>query len=413
MTWTADTVPHRVSGTRGASTLPPVVLHSPHALTTAFRQRIGRNPDGLWAAPGRVNLIGEHTDYNDGYVLPAAIGRRAVVAAGLRPDDVFSCGSRQMEGGTEARLGDIGPDRAAGWSAYPQGAAWALMRRGVSLAGVDLLVDSDVPSGAGLSSSAALVCAVAVALAELHGADLDPVELALVGQEAERGMTGAPVGVMDHMAAMLGQAGHAVFVDTRTLDHEAIRLDLEGAGLELAVIDTGVAHRVADGAYGERRAACEEAARVLGVTALRDASVDDIRAAPDQLGPTLLRRARHVVTENARVLEAVRLLREGRPGEMGPLLVASHASLRDDFEVSVPELDVAVSASCEGGALGARLTGAGFGGSALALVPSAAYDDMRERVLREFVAAGFGEPSVFTVQTGDGARRLTTPEGTP
>ncbi len=413
MTCTAHTVPDRVSGTRVASTLPAVVLHNLHALTTAFRQRTGRNPDGLWAAPGRVNVIGEHTDYNDGYVLPAAIGRRAVVAAGLRPDDVFSCWSRQMEDGIEARLGDIEPDRAAGWSAYPQGAAWALMRRGVSLAGVDLLVDSDVPSGAGLSSSAALVCAVAVALAELHGADLDSVELALVGQEAEREMTGAPVGVMDHMAAMLGRAGHAVFVDTRTLDHEAIRLDLGGAALQLAVIDTGVAHRVADGAYGERRAACEEAARLLDVAALRDASLEEIEAAADRLGTTLRRRARHVVTENARVLEAVKLLRNGRLGELGPVLAASHASLRDDFEVSVPELDVAVSASCEGGALGARLTGAGFGGSALALVPSAAYDGMRERVLREFAGAGFADPSVFTVETGDGAGRVVVPESTP
>jgi galactokinase len=214
------------------------------------------------------------------------------------------------------------------------------------------------------------------------------------------------VGVMDHMAAMLGRAGHALFVDTRTLDHEAIRLDLDGKGLRLAVIDTGIAHRVAEGAYGERRAACEDAARVLGVGALRDASVDDINAAADRLGPSLLRRGRHVVTENARVLDAVRLLREGRPGEMGPLLAASHASLRDDFEVSIPELDVAVSASCEGGALGARLTGAGFGGSALALVPSAAYDGMREQVLREFAAAGFAEPSVFTVETDDGAGRV-------
>jgi galactokinase len=384
-----------------------------HAVTTAFRQRTGRDPDGIWAAPGRVNLIGEHTDYNDGYVLPAAIGRRAVVAAGLRPDDILSCWSRQMEDRTEARLGDLGPERASGWSAYPQGAAWALMRRGVSLGGVDVVVDSDVPSGAGLSSSAALICAVAVALAELHGADLDGVELALVGQEAERGMTGAPVGVMDHMAAMLGRTGHALFVDTRTLDHEAIRVDLDREGLRLAVIDTGVAHRVADGAYGERRAACEDAARVLGVAALRDASVDGIDAAADRLGPTLLRRARHVVTENARVLEAVRLLREGKPAEMGPLLAASHASLRDDFEVSVPELDVAVSASCQGGALGARLTGAGFGGSALALVPRAAYDGMREQVLREFAAAGFAEPSVFTVETGDGAGPVAPPEDAP
>ncbi|HEV3400719.1 MAG TPA: galactokinase [Acidimicrobiales bacterium] len=378
----------------------------PRSVVAAFEQRTGRRPDGLWMAPGRVNLIGEHTDYNDGYVLPAAIRQRAVVAAGRRPDDRFRCWSLQMDDGAEVPLADIGPGRASGWSAYPQGAAWALMRRRVSLAGADVVVDSDVRPGAGLSSSAALLCAVAVALADLHDAGLDRVELALAAQEAEQTIVRAPVGVMDHMAAMLGRAGHALFVDTRTLDHEAIPLGLDREGLRLAVIDTGVAHRVAGGAYGERRAACEDAARVLGVAALRDASVDDIDSAADRLGPILLRRGLHVVTENARVLEAVRVLREGRPGEMGPLLAASHASLRDDFEVSVPELDVAVSASCEGGALGARLTGAGFGGSALALVPSSAYDGMREHVLRAFATAGFAEPSVFTVETGDGAGRV-------
>jgi galactokinase len=379
----------------------------------AFEQRTGRKPDGVWAAPGRVNLVGEHTDYNEGYVLPAAIRRRAVVAAGRRPDDVLRCWSLQEDDGAEVRLDDIGPGRTSGWSVYPHGATWALLRRGVPLTGTDVVVDSDVPSGAGLSSSAALICAVAVALAELHEARLDRVELALAGQEAERTMAGAPVGVMDHMAAMLGRAGHALFVDTRSLDHEAIPLDLDGDGLRLAVIDTGVTHRVAGGEYAERRAACEESARVLGIRALRDASAEQVEAAADRLGPTLLRRARHVVTENARVLEAVSLLRAGELAPLGPLLAASHASLRDDFEVSVPELDAAVEASCAGGALGARLTGAGFGGSALALVPSAAYDGMREQVLREFADAGFAEPSVFTVETGDGAGRVAAWEGTP
>jgi galactokinase len=375
-------------------------------VAAVFEERAGRRPDGLWAAPGRVNLIGEHTDYNDGFVLPVAIDRRAVVAAARRPDDRFRCWSLQVEGGADVRVDDIGPGRASGWSAYPQGAAWVLRRRGVPVGGVDVLVDSDVPPGAGLSSSAALICGVAVALVELFDARLGPVELALAGQEAEREMTGAPVGVMDHMAAMLGRAGHALFVDTRSLDHEAIALDFEVRGLQLVIIDTGVAHRVAEGAYAERRAACKEAAHLLGVAALRDATIEALEAAARRLGPALSRRARHVVTENARVLEAVSLLRQGTVAALGPLLNASHRSLRDDYEVSVPELDVAVSAACAAGALGARLTGAGFGGSVLALVPSDRYEGVRATVLRDFAAAGFSEPSVFSVETGGGAGRI-------
>jgi galactokinase len=311
-----------------------------------------------------------------------------------------------MDETAEARLGEIGPHSASGWSAYPQGAAWALMRRGVAVRGADLVVDSDVPAGAGLSSSAALIGAVAMALAELHDAGLVPMELALVGQEAECRMTGTPVGVMDHMVSMLGQGGHALFLDTRSMHHDLVPVDLAGNGLQLVVIDTGVAHRLADGAYAERRQTCEEAARLLGLAALRDASVEGLEAARDRLGDVLLRRARHVVTENARVLEAVSLLHDGKPGALGPLLTQSHASLRDDFEVSVPELDVAVSASTDAGALGARLTGAGFGGSALAFVPADRYEDVRAAVVSGFADWGFAEPSIFIVEISDGAGRV-------
>ena len=375
------------------------------AVGAAFEERTGRAPEGVWAAPGRVNLIGEHTDYNEGFVLPVAIDKKALVAAARRPDETFRCWSAQMDGAAEARLGDIGPESASGWAAYPQGAAWALLRRGVPLGGVDAMIDSDVAPGAGLSSSAALIGAVALALAQLHDARLTPVELALAGQEAEWRMTGAPVGAMDHMVAMLGRAGHALFLDTRSLYHELLPIGLDQSGLRLVVIDTGVTHRLADGAYAERRAACEQAARVLGLAALRDTSVEDLEAACDRLGEVLFRRARHVVTENARVLRAVALVRDVNPGALGPLLSRSHASLRDDFEVSVPELDVAVSASEAAGALGARLTGAGFGGSALALVPTERYHDVAAGVLGAFAAAGFAQPSVFTVESGDGAER--------
>ena len=396
-----------VGAVRSQAAGPQPVERRLEAVTAAFEQRVGRAADGVWAAPGRVNLIGEHTDYNDGFVLPVAIDKLALAAATRRPDDVLRCWSLQVDEPAEARLGDIGPERASGWSAYPQGAAWALLRKGVRLGGVDVVVDSDVPPGAGLSSSAALIGAVALALAELHDARLSRVELALAGQEAEWRMTGAPVGVMDHMAAMLARAGHALFLDTRALHHELVPLDLGATGLALMVIDTRVAHRLADGAYAERRAACEEAARRLGLAALRDASVAQLEAAHARLGDVLFRRARHVVTENARVLEVLALLRQGQAGSIGPVLSRSHASLRDDFEVSLRELDEAVSAAEATGALGARLTGAGFGGSALALVPRDRCQDVRAGVLRSFAAAGYAEPAVFTVESGDGAGRAS------
>lgn len=375
------------------------------AVRAAFEEATGRAPDGVWSAPGRVNLVGEHTDYNDGFVLPVAIDRRTVVAAARRSDDVLRCWSAQMEGTAECRLGQIGPGRASGWSAYPQGAAWALTQRGVVLGGVDLMVDSKVPPGAGLASSAALIGAVALALGELHGAHLTRLELARAGQEAEWRMAGAPVGVMDHMVAVLGRTGHALFLDTRSMDHEAVPLGLAEDGLALVVIDTGASHRLADGAYASRRRSCQLAARLLGVPALRDVSVEGLEAARYQLDETLFRRVRHVVTENARVLEAVALLEDGRADSLGPLLGRSHSSLSDDFEVSAPELDLAVAAAEAAGALGARLTGAGFGGSALALVPFDRYRTVRAEVMRAFARSGFAEPFVFTVETGGGAER--------
>jgi len=210
------------------------------------------------------------------------------------------------------------------------------------------------------------------------------------------------------MVCMLGRAGHALFLDTCSLHHELVPVDLAGAGLQLVVIDTGVAHRLADGAYAERRAQCEQAARLLDVTALRDASMEDLEAARSRLDDVAFRRARHVVTENARVLEAAALLGDGKLGLLGPLLADSHASLRHDFEVSTPELDVAVSAARDGGAAGARLTGAGFGGSVLALVPFDRHDDVLAGVVSGFADRGFAEPSVFTVQSSNGAERVST-----
>jgi galactokinase len=375
-------------------------------VAAAFRERAGRDPDGVWAAPGRVNLIGEHTDYNDGFVLPAAIDRLVLAAAGRRDDGRLRLWSLQSEPPADLELAEVGPGKVDGWAAYPAGVAWALGQAGVEVGGADLLVDGDVPAGAGLSSSAALECATAIALADLEGAGLDRVALAGLARRAENEVVGVPSGAMDQMVSMLGRAGHALFLDTRSLETEQVPLPLEAAGLRLVVIDTRAGHRLVDGAYADRRAACEAAAATLGVPALRDATQERVEAAADALGEEGLRRARHVVSENARVLEAVRLLRAGELERLGPLLVASHASLRDDYEVSSPELDTAVEAAVDAGAVGARMTGAGFGGSALALARADLVGRIDERVRAAFAAAGFGPPAVAAVVPSDGARRL-------
>jgi galactokinase len=375
-------------------------------VVAAFRERTGHDPDGVWAAPGRVNLIGEHTDYNDGFVLPAAIDRQVVAAAGRREGGRLRVWSLQTGPPADLELEGIGPGRVEGWAAYPAGVAWALGQAGTKVGGVDLVVDGDVPAGAGLSSSAALECAAATALADLFGAGLDRVFLAGVARRAENEVVGVPSGVMDQMVSMLGRAGHALFLDTRSLDTEQVPLPLEAAGLCLLVLDTRAGHRLVDGAYADRRAACEAAAAVLGVPALRDATLERVEAAAGELGDPGFRRARHVVTENARVLEAVGLLRAGELDRLGPLLAASHASLRDDYEVSSPELDTAVAAAVAAGAVGARMTGAGFGGSAIALVATDLAGRVGDRVRDAFATAGFGPPAVEAVTASDGARRL-------
>jgi galactokinase len=382
----------------GADRVGPVVA--------AFRERTGRDPEGVWAAPGRVNLIGEHTDYNDGFVLPAAIDRLVLVAAGRRAGGRLRLWSLQAEPPADLELAGIGPGKVGGWAAYPAGVAWALGQAGVELGGADLVVDGDVPAGSGLSSSAALECATATALADLGGAGLDRAALAGLARRAENEVVGVPSGVMDQMVSMLGRAGHALFLDTRSLGTEQVPLPLEAAGLCLVVIDTRAGHRLVDGAYADRRAACQAAAAVLGVPALRDATPALLEQHATALGDPGLRRARHVVTENARVLAAVELLRAGDLDRLGPLLAASHASLRDDYEVSSPELDTAVEAAVAAGAVGARMTGAGFGGSAIALVETALAGRVADRARDAFAAAGFGPPQVTTVVPSDGARRL-------
>src|SRR5581483_11736740 len=391
------------------------------AAAAAFTELAGRPPEGVWRAPGRVNLIGEHTDYNDGFVLPVAIDRSVVVAAGRRDDDGLRCWStREGPGAAGAsppvhRPGDIGPGRSTGWRAYVEGVAWALRRRGARVPGLDVVVHGDLPVGAGLSSSAALEAAAALAFTDLAdgtdragGHGVDRATLARIGQQAENDVVGMPCGIMDQMAVLLGRAGHALFLDTRTLTSELVPFDPAALGLTLLVIDTKVKHALVGSPYAERRQACERAAAALGLRALRDATLADLEAAAGdgRLDEVTFRRARHVVTENQRVLDVVAALRAGDLGPLGPALAGSHRSLRDDYEVSCPELDAAVEAATSAGAVAARMTGGGFGGSALALVPVHRAHTVGRAVSDAFAVAGFGPPSVFAVAVSDGAARI-------
>lgn len=376
----------------------------------AFESTFGRAADGVWSAPGRVNLIGEHTDYNEGFVLPFAIDRRTWAALGLRPDARARVTSTFSPLPVEIELANVSPETLNGWSAYPLGIAWSLGENGVDLnaqRGFDVHIESNVPVGAGLSSSAAIECAVAVALEESWQLGIDRLTLARVGQLAENRAVGAPTGIMDQSASLLGRRDSAVFLDCRSLHAEVVDLGFVAAGLEIVVIDTKVshAHAQATGGYAARRASCEAGAVALGVDSLRDVCVGDLDRARVVMDDETFRRVRHIVTENARVLATVRVLRESGPLAIGALLDESHASMRDDFEISVPELDLAVVAAREAGAIGARMTGGGFGGAAIALTPSGLIPALVAHVTAAFAAEGYAIPAIFTVIPSDGAKR--------
>ena len=379
-----------------------------------FSTLTGSAPVGLWSAPGRVNLIGEHTDYNDGFVFPFATPHRTHVALGRRADGRIRVVSTFDETPVEVDLADLDAlfparrDEVVEWARYPLGVAWALLQAtgtdAASVTGVDLAFASDVPVGAGLSSSAAIEGATGSALNDVWELGLDRIALAQAGRRAENEAVGAPTGIMDQMASMLGETDAGTFLDCRSLDAQVVELGFDAAGLELMVIDTRVAHAHSTGGYGERRAACERGAEAMNVPALRDVRVDQLPRVEELVDENTYRRVRHVVTENQRVLDTVRTLREQGPRAIGDLLYASHASMRDDFEISVPELDLAVETARENGAVGARMTGGGFGGSAIALIDRDAVPAVREAMLAAFAAAGHIEPHVFTVRPSEGAR---------
>jgi galactokinase len=373
-------------------------------VAAAFADRHGHVPAGVWAAPGRVNLIGEHTDYNDGFVMPFALAQRVTVAAAPRNDATWTVTSLSQQASESFGLPDLMPGRT-GWSAYVAGVVWALDHAGHQIAGADLVLTSDVPVGAGLSSSAALECAVLTALVDLNGIDIPLLDRARLAQRAENEFVGAPTGLLDQAASTLSTADHALFFDCRSLDAEQVPLDLGAAGLELLVLDTRTPHALVDSEYATRRASCEEAARRLGVPALRD--VMNLEAALDQLvDDEMRRRVAHVVTENARVLAAAEVLRGGRVADLGPLLDASHVSMRDDFEITVPTIDLAVESARAAGALGARMTGGGFGGCIIALLPTGQSAAAAERIAVDFDRAGFGAPAGFVGVPSPGAGRV-------
>ena len=371
-----------------------------------FAECYGAEPEGVWHAPGRVNLIGEHTDYNEGFVLPFALGQGVRAAVSRHDDGWLELRSRQVPASpATVPLSKLAPGSVTGWAAYPAGAAWAIREAGYPVGGASIAIDADLERGAALSSSAALECATALALTELPGLSVPRPELAALARRGENEFVGVPTGIMDQTASLLGQAGQALLLDCRSGQASDIPLDLEAAGLLLLIIDTRVQHALADGRYAARRRACEDAARLLGVPSLRD--VTDHPEAVEQItDPLLRRRARHVVTENARVLETVALLRLGEVDHCGPLLTASHASLRDDFEVSWPQADVAVAAAIAGGALGARMTGGGFGGSVIALAEDGRSASVRVGTSDAFAGHGWPPPRFLDAWPSDGASRL-------
>ena len=383
------------------------------ALREGFTKTFGHHPEGIWRAPGRVNLIGEHTDYNMGYVLPFAIDKNALVAirrkSQLEPesttlDFASTYGGADSNPVTSITIDELVPKAVPGWAAYPAAVVWALNELdGVQLSGFELLVDSDVPVGSGLSSSHALEVGTIVALNDLYDLGLTHTRMAQLTQRAENEFVGAPTGIMDQSASLMSQAQHALFLDCRSMEAATVPLPLAEHDAVVLVIDTRVEHSHVDGGYAARRRSCEQACEVLGVDALRDvASVDALEAIDD---PVIKRRAKHIVTENQRVLQTVKVLGEGDLDAVGELLYQSHVSMRDDYEISSEELDAAVEAALAAGAIGARMTGGGFGGSAIALIHREQVEPVSQAVLEAFEQAGYVQPNIFTVVADEGAGR--------
>ena len=370
------------------------------SLARNFEELFGRKPEVISEAPGRVNLIGEHIDYSEGFVLPFAIADRTYAAIAARTDGLVRIASHQRkEKIFTIDIHDVKPGSKGDWEKYVLGVLWSLGITG----GVDILVDGSVPAGAGLSSSAALECSVAVGLNELFSLNTSLEDLARATQRAENDYVGVPCGIMDQSVSLMGKSGAALLLDCRDLSTDSIPFNVADAGLELLIIDTQAHHALVDGGYAERRAACESVAAKLNIPSMRHLTLEVLQASREKITKTEFIRARHAVTEIARVLDAVKALRASDFATLGNLINQSHASLRDDYAVSCPELDVAVAASLAAGAMGARMVGGGFGGSAIALIKAEDVADTRDAVTKAFETHGFKRPRFFTSLPSAGA----------
>ena len=371
-------------------------------LRSDFTSLFGQTPEILTEAPGRVNLIGEHVDYCDGFVMPFAINDRTYAAISKRADRNIRIASKQRPGEIfETSLDQLAPNGEGDWERYILGVIWAF--GGQVTSGLDILVDGGVALGAGLSSSAALECSIATALNHLFQINLSLPELARLAQRAENAYVGVPCGIMDQSVSLMAQAGSALLLDCRDLTTEQIPLDLASAGLELMIIDTRAHHALVDGGYAERRASCESAAKKLGIKALRDCSVSELESSRSKLTELEYMRAEHVVNDIERVHETVRFLKDNDFVSVGKILTESHLSLRDRFEISCAELDLAVETALANNSLGGRMIGGGFGGSAIALFKVADIESAKLAIAAAFKSAGFVEPRFFTSLPSSGA----------
>ena len=371
-------------------------------LRSDFTALFGQSPEIVTEAPGRVNLIGEHVDYCDGFVMPFAINDRTYAAISKRTDRLIKIASKQRPGEIfEISLDQLAPEGEGDWERYILGVIWAFGDRVDT--GLEILVDGGVALGAGLSSSAALECSIATGLNKLFNSNLSLPELARLAQRAENGYVGVPCGIMDQSVSLMAQAGNALLLDCRDLSTEQIPLDLASAGLELLIIDTRAHHALVDGGYAERRASCESAAKKLGIKALRDCSVSELESARSKLTELEYMRAEHVVNDIARVHATVELLKRNDFVSVGKILTESHISLRDRFEISCPELDLAVDTALAHKSLGGRMIGGGFGGSAIALFNVADIEPAKLAIAGAFKEAGYVEPRFFTSLPSSGA----------
>lgn len=376
-------------------------------LVSKFMELYGVLPHVIVKAPGRVNLIGEHTDYNDGFVLPIAINRETLIAASPSSDSTVCLYSANLDRTSVFSLGKVIHDRSNKWSNYPRGVAWMLRKRRIPIAGVNMTIDGDVPMGAGLSSSASLEVAAAFAWQTICGFEMSGPDMALLCQKAENDFAGVKCGIMDQFISRLGQKNHALFIDCRTLEYQAV--PLPESGIKVIVADTLKKRGLVDSEYNNRRAQCEESVALLktrmpGISALRDVSVTDFRRYGAELPPTVRRRAEHIVHENARVLESVESLRSGDIERFGKLMNRSHESLRDLYEVSCRELDAMAEAAWKiPGVYGSRMTGAGFGGCTVSLVADAAVEEFLTRVPEDYHARIGVTPEMHVCTPENGA----------